>query len=329
MSNDNRMESTVLRPVMVRVGGQVRPAVSGAILLSSGPTIWPGYFMEELYLDRAEVPSGSALVSHVLLSVVACDRGSRVFWRESGREKSRILRPGDIFVRSHEQFDGFRWNKPLFVRLLGIQNQTLASIDPDTYPKLECGFASTNAEVDQFIPALLKKLSLDLHGGSPVGGLYGQSLCNALALYGLRSRGQYPLRQCEYKGMLPAPTLTRVVDYIFANLSHDLTISELARVAGHTPNSFRKLFESSVHRPVHRFVVDARIEVAKTLLKRGADLTTVAAAVGFCHQSHFCQIFGRRVGVSPGRFRALSRCRLAPTDDSSSGPVFDIRGWPN
>lgn len=311
MSEDNLIGPGDLRPVMVRIGDCVRPAVSGALLLSSGPTVWPGYFMEELRLDQAEVPSGSSLVSHVLVSVVSCEPGSRVFWRESGREQSRVIHPGDIFVRSHEEFDGFRWNKTLVVRLLGIQRRTLANLDPEAAPKSECGFASTNAVPDEFIPTLLDKLVLDLQSGSPIGGLYGESLCTALALYALRSRGQYPLRRCEYKGTLPAPTLTRVVDYIFANVAHDLTISQLAGVAGHSPNSFRKLFERSVHRPVHQFVMDARIEVAKTLLKqRGADLTTVAAAVGFCHQSHFCDIFRRRVGLSPGRFRASTGARI-------------------
>lgn len=310
MSEDKLIEPLGLRPVMVRTGEYVRPAVSGALLLSSGPSLWPGYFMEELYLDHAELPSGSSLVSHAVLSVVSCEPGSRVFWRESGREQSRVIHPGDIFVRSHEEFDGFRWNKPLFVRLLGIQDQTMANLDPEAAPKSEWGFKSTNAEPDEFIPSLLEKLALDLQGGAPVGRLYGESLCTALALYGLRSRGQYPLRRCEYKGTLPAPNLIRVVDYIFANLAHDLAISELAQVAGHTPNSFRKLFEHSVRRPVHQFVMDARVEVAKTLLKqRGVDLTTVAAAVGFCHQSHFCDIFRRRVGLSPGRFRASTSAR--------------------
>jgi AraC family transcriptional regulator len=305
MSEDNLNEPVGSRPVMVRTGDSVRPGVSGALLLSSGPNVWPGYFMEELYLDQAEIPSGSSLVSHAVLSVVSCDPGSRVFWRESGREQSRVIHPGDIFMRSHEEFDGFRWNKSLFVRLLGIQHQTLANLDPEAAPGSEYGFTSTNAEPDGFIPSLLEKLALDVQRGSPIGGLYGETLCTALALYGLRSRGQHPVRRCEYKGTLPAPTLLRVVDYIFANLAHDLTISELACVAGHTPNSFRKLFERSVHRAVHQFVMDARIEVAKTLLKqRGADLTTVAATVGFCHQSHFCDIFRRRVGLSPGRFRA-------------------------
>jgi AraC family transcriptional regulator len=310
MSEDKPIQPADLRPIMVRTGEYVHPAVSGAPSLSSGPTIWPGYFMEELYLDQAELPEGSSLVSHVLLSIVTCEPGSRVFWRESGREQSRVIHPGDIFVRSHEAFDGFRWNRPMFVRLLGIQHQTLTNLDKEASQESQCGFTPTNAEPDRYIPVLLEKIASDLRGGSPAGALYGESLCTALALYGLRTHGQCPIRQCEYKGTLPAPTLSRVVDYIFANLARELTIVELARVAGHTPNSFRKLFENSVHRPVHQFVIDARIEVAKTLLKqRSADLTTVAAAVGFCHQSHFSDTFRRRVGLSPGRFRANTAAR--------------------
>jgi AraC family transcriptional regulator len=321
-----------LRPVMVRTGDDVRPGVTGVVTVSSGPAIWPGYFMEELHLDESELPSGSSLVSHALLSVVACETGSRIFWRDNGRERSRVIHPGDVFVRSDQEFDGFRWNRPLVVRLLGIQHQTLINLDPDAIPESQCSLVSTNAEQDSYISHLLEKLSEDLRDGSPAGNLYGESLCTALALYGLRAHGRYPVRRCEFKGGLPAATLTRIVDYIFANLTRDLTIVELATVAGHTPNSFRKLFEKSVRRPVHQFVLDARIETARALLRRDdADLTSVAAAVGFCHQSHFSEAFRRRAGLSPGRFRAEATAahndgsKSLSSDCLPSRPVFDIR----
>ena len=304
MSQDNIILPADLRPVMVRTGDHVRPAVAGEPSLSSGPTFWPGYFLEELRIDSTELPSGSSLTSHAILAVVACDSDTRIFWRDRGRQRTRLVHPGDVFLRSREEFDEFRWNKPMVVRLLGIQHDTLINLTGEAVLS-GCEFVSTNAARDPYIPHVLERLAFDLQAGSPAGGLYGESLCGALALYGLRTHGQRPIRRCEYKNGLPASTLTRVLDYIFANLGHELTILELASVAGHTPNSFRKLFEKSVRRPVHRFVLDARVESAKALLKEtDINLSTVATAVGFCHQSHFSDAFRRRTGLSPARYRA-------------------------
>jgi hypothetical protein len=53
--------------------------------------------------------------------------------------------------------------------------------------------------------------------------LYVESLTNILALHLLRSHAVFPQHTSTAPGTLDAPRLRRIVDYIDADLAHDLT----------------------------------------------------------------------------------------------------------
>jgi AraC family transcriptional regulator len=56
---------------------------------------------------------------------------------------------------------------------------------------------------------------------------------------------------------------------------------------------------------VHQYVIQRRVELAKTLLLRGEmSITEVALAAGFAHQSHLARHMRRALGMPP---RAVKR----------------------
>ncbi len=60
--------------------------------------------------------------------------------------------------------------------------------------------------------------------------------------------------------------------------------------------------------PPHKYQLNARIERAKRLLRRGdMSLTEIGLACGFRAQSQFIRAFHRMVGVSPGVWQRLQR----------------------
>jgi AraC family transcriptional regulator len=157
---------------------------------------------------------------------------------------------------------------------------------------------------DRNIMALLLAMTTDLKSGSPAGRLYGESLANALAVYLLKrytSRGYTP---AAYRGGLPGYRLRRVLDYIGDNLATDLTLSELAGVAGMSPHYFAELFRRSTGQAPHRYVLLQRIESAKKgLADAKCSVLEVGLDAGFQNSSHFARMFRKFVGVSPSRFR--------------------------
>ncbi len=91
-------------------------------------------------------------------------------------------------------------------------------------------------------------------------------------------------------------------------LAGDLTgatpLHEIAGVCGLSVSHFSRAFHKSTGLAPHAWLLRARVESAKAMLRRGdASLAAIARASGFADQSHFARVFTRRVGLSPGAWR--------------------------
>jgi len=138
------------------------------------------------------------------------------------------------------------------------------------------------------------------HDAYPGGRLFADSLASALAtrLLALQSRkaSSPPARA------LPAWRLRHVLEYIEAHLDQDLTLAELAGVAGFSLSHFKPLFRQAVGMPAHRFVLERRVERARARLLEGTgSLTDIALETGFAHSSHMARCMRRVLGLSPSQ----------------------------
>jgi AraC family transcriptional regulator len=98
-----------------------------------------------------------------------------------------------------------------------------------------------------------------------------------------------------------------VIEYIEAHLDQRLTLTELAALADLSVPHFKVLFRATLGVPVHRYVVQRRVERAKTLLLRGRlNASQIALETGFAHQSHMAHWMGRLLGVTPRELRFAS-----------------------
>ena len=106
------------------------------------------------------------------------------------------------------------------------------------------------------------------------------------------------------RGALDGRRLRRVTEFIDAHLGEDLSIEALARQACLSPCHFARAFKSATGEPPHRYVIERRIERAKTLVAgSGCPLAAVADACGFSSQAHLTRWFKRIVGTTPGAYR--------------------------
>jgi AraC family transcriptional regulator len=87
-------------------------------------------------------------------------------------------------------------------------------------------------------------------------------------------------------------------------LAKDLSLPELAAVAGMSPHYFAETFKRSTGYAPHRCVLLQRIELAKRGLSDTKwSVIEVGLNAGFQNPSHFARIFRKFVGTSPSRFR--------------------------
>lgn len=142
-------------------------------------------------------------------------------------------------------------------------------------------------------------LDADREAGHPSGRVYTESLSIALVAHLLARHRTAPATP-PARG-LSKQQLQRVTGYIDAHLDEDLSLLQLAQVAGISASHLKTLFKRSMGMPVHAYVVRQRVNRAVELLRQG-DLpaSRVALEAGFSHQSHMLRCMRRVLGVVPG-----------------------------
>ncbi|GAB3352083.1 AraC family transcriptional regulator [Lysobacter tyrosinilyticus] len=168
------------------------------------------------------------------------------------------------------------------------------------------GLASRGAELapaihirDPQIERIGWMMQAEDHDAYPGGRVFADSLASALAarLLALETRKPVPDSKQQARA-LPAWRLRHVLDYIEAHLDQDLTLAELAAVAGFSVSHFKPLFKQAVGKPVHRFVLERRVERARLRLIQGRmSRTQIALEAGFSHPSHMARWVRRVTGA--------------------------------
>lgn len=141
-------------------------------------------------------------------------------------------------------------------------------------------------------------LKTELEVGDPRERLYAESLGTAAATQLLR-------RYARPAGAVPKDGLSRyrlrtTIDYINSHLASDLSLDEIAAVAGVSPSYFKTLFKRSTGLPVHQYVMRQRVERAVNLISSGRlRLSAAALQAGFADQSHMARCMRRIIGITP------------------------------
>jgi AraC family transcriptional regulator len=164
-----------------------------------------------------------------------------------------------------------------------------------------------DSEMEAICRRLYQKLSLN---GRPQR-LYVESQLMRLAVLLLdRHSTASPAARIPPPGSLTRNQARRVLDYIESNLSHELTLRELAEIVDLSLHHFARLFKRTIGVAPYRYVLERRVERAKVMLRTAnASLADISLSVGFDSQSHFTSVFGRMVGATPTEFQGSSRKR--------------------
>ena len=154
-------------------------------------------------------------------------------------------------------------------------------------------------------------LKAEMDSGYPSGRLYVDSLAVSVAARLVRCHSSVspmsvsagrPIRRMSGR------RLREVLIYIEDNLSQNLSLADIAAVAGLSVSHFKSLFRESMGLPVHQYLIRRRVERAKTLLGEGKmPISQIAVETGFAHQSHLARHMRRMLGVSPKSLRDTLR----------------------
>ncbi len=161
---------------------------------------------------------------------------------------------------------------------------------------------------DPLVRQIAWMLKSELEGGGLGENLFVESLRNMLTVHLLRHYSTLSRRpELPPDRGLSAPRLRRALNAIRERLEVGISLDELAEVTGLSASHFEVLFKRSMGVSPHQYLLQCRVERARSLLQdEELSLAQVAARAGFCDQSHLTRHFKRIFGVTPGRFREQS-----------------------
>jgi AraC family transcriptional regulator len=161
---------------------------------------------------------------------------------------------------------------------------------------------------DNVLARLVGTICSEVEAGCPAGLLFLASLGLAAAYYLAQRHGIHPPSSTLPSEGLSPERLLRVMEYIEAHLTSELSVAELAAVACLSPYHFGRMFRRSTGESVHRYVTRRRIERSQELLRTSVlSLAEIAEGVGFTDQSRFTNVFKRHLQMTPGAYRRMAR----------------------
>lgn len=125
-----------------------------------------------------------------------------------------------------------------------------------------------------------------------------------LAVHAARHWSERPVEQPAGAAPLSVKVCKSVIDYMHDRVSHDVSLADLAVVAGLSAEHFCRAFRAATGTPPHRYLLGLRMERARQYLGgTNWPVSEVAAAVGYDDPSYFARLFRRSAGTTPLRYR--------------------------
>lgn len=158
---------------------------------------------------------------------------------------------------------------------------------------------------------LAQALGDELHAQA-AGGSAAVPLCCQL----VRAHLSWLLERLAEGGAVAAPPedlggrdrLDRLREHVLEHLAEPLALADLAQRFGVGERHLNRLFAAAFGQPLHRFIIDQRLErAAHSLIWRDEPVAAVARGVGYDDPGYFGRLFRSRFGKSPERWRQETR----------------------
>jgi AraC family transcriptional regulator len=180
---------------------------------------------------------------------------------------------------------------------------------------------------DSRIRALMTAVNIERASGFPSGDLFLQSIEVALSAVLVQTKSLSMKALGPIKGGMSDICRRNVIDFVRSRISEDISLADMAAVAGLSTTHFSHIFKKSVAQSPHQFLLHQRVQYAKELLS-SSDLRVldISLACGFKTQQHFARIFRKTCGLTPTEYQRLKLCkRLRPSYVKSSGSSVGLR----
>ena len=288
--------------VSVRRGSQLVPllaASSGQHLARRQP--WKGLVIEQHEVRRGEIPEHQ----HPTLCLHLQIAGDEDFeWWQGGKNSVEHSRAGSLIILPSGTQDRVRRKGTSKRLILSIETESLIQCadqqGAQTSPEIKLSWSMQ----DSTLRHLLTEMGREASEGWPLGALYADLLALSLQSNLLRNHSTQRKTLPSYRGRLGLPKLRRALDFMSANLAHDIGLDEIARAMGMSASHFAHEFRRSTRTTPYQYMLEQRLRRARHLLTgTNLPILDIAQLTGFHYPANFVRTFRQRVGIPPERWR--------------------------
>jgi AraC family transcriptional regulator len=279
----------------------------GRLLWSSANTTWSGFRLE---IHRL-APSMHVCEPHDDFAPLSmCLSGISQMEMQVGKVERRSVSAPGAFVLSHRGFEykSYSWSGSAEQLVVELDLARIRVANEDDYFPSELSPSHQFLIRDPHVAFLLLKMMAEAKSGCPSGSIFAQSISVALGAYILGRYTSQCTRQTQSRAKLSGMQLSRIRDYVHANISSDLSLHELARDSRLGAPRLCQLLKNTLDLTPHQYVVRERIFESLSLLSSGRmSISEVALATGFADQSHFTNVFKKVTSITPKRYQLERR----------------------
>lgn len=269
---------------------------------SSERTHWDGLTIERYRLHGIDTPEFE-IAEHTI--AIQCSGRIEIEERIGKIYKKRLSNRGNIWLYPAGAPRQMRTHGTLEVLMATLTHDALCRSIVDGKGSSNLTLVENHKLQDAQIGHIVMALKEEVESGYGSGRIFGESLCLALSAHLVAKYSTWPQRSEVTTGGISPARLRRVMGFISENLASDLRLSDLAEIAGLSPFRFCHNFKRSTGLAPHQYIIQARVDLAKRLLRdTDAPLINIAYAVGCGTPSRFSTLFRRATGSTPSSYRA-------------------------
>ncbi len=192
------------------------------------------------------------------------------------------------------------------LRLLVLRLDPVLPLEEPRPPELSAAITMTRLSFsDPDVMRLAELIADELRAPGLNDEIYLESLTTALlvALTRLERRRMKPR---YVRGGLSPTHLRRAQELMLHEDAQPLKLQDIAKELHISQAHLSRAFKTSTGQAPHQWLIERKIERAKTLLiDGGIALSAIALKLGFCDQAHFTRAFRKRTGMTPLSWQRL------------------------
>lgn len=247
--------------------------------------------LSEILLTVSNYTSGSSIPSHYHSNPYFCYILDGTY-SEYSSKKHIICKKGDVIYhpcqsehRNHFEAGG--------ARCFNIEYTGRLASELHSHGK-NIGNMENSSEI--IVESTAMKLFREFQQPDDLSGLMIESLAIELSILFFREK--------KRKNYIPF-FLKKVRKYVDTNIYHSLSLNELSKVAGVSPEHLIREFKKHHGITIGEYMRGKKIRTASDMLKHSKkDISEIAFELGYADSSHFTRVFKKVTGFTPSFYRA-------------------------